>query len=140
MRRDIQQSPWKPTVACFYVSCFTEDPGDLSLLYVTVPFMTYIDHQGVPPLLRQVHYHPDIFTSPYCHRTWLGRDLIHSAVSIRFQLFHTLKISDKDGQQSGSRVEKSHSHNLPQLVYSLHRAVANHIFHLLTDGLLNGPT
>lgn len=30
--------PWNPTAAGFYVSCSTEDPGDLSLLYVTVPF------------------------------------------------------------------------------------------------------
>lgn len=38
VRRGIRHQPWKPTAACFYVSCFTEDLGDLSLLYVTVTF------------------------------------------------------------------------------------------------------
>lgn len=36
--RGFWRRPWNPTAAGFYVSCFTEDPGDLSLLYVTVPF------------------------------------------------------------------------------------------------------
>lgn len=100
VRRGIWQWPWNPTAACFYVSCFTEDLGDLSLLYVTVPFMAYIDHQGVQPLSRRVHYRQGIF-HPRPH--WQGsRDIWFTSPSLSTSSGSTLKkkTSGKVGQQS----------------------------------------
>lgn len=90
VRNGIWQWPWNPTTDCFYVSRFTGDLGDLSLLYVTVPFMSYIDHQGVQPLSRKVHYRRGIFH--------IRRHLIHISFSVHIQRLHTENVI-KNGSQ-----------------------------------------
>lgn len=71
--------PQPPAFMCLAV--LTEDLGDLSLFYVTVPFMACIDHQGVQPLSHQVHYCQGIFHPPP-PLTRIERHLIHISFSV----------------------------------------------------------